>query len=34
MKGIAFHKANMLAKQVLKGVRLVQDNVVEAFDAA
>ena len=33
MKGTAFHRANMLAEQVLQEVRLVQDNVLGALDA-
>ena len=34
MKGTAFHKANMLADQVLQEVRSVQENVLEALTAA
>ena len=33
MKGTAYYKASVLAKQVLKEVRLMQDNVLEALDA-
>ena len=33
MKGTAFHRANMLAEQVLQEVRSVQENVLEALDA-
>ena len=33
MKGTAFHRANMLAEQVLHEVRAVQTNVLEALDA-
>ena len=31
--GTAFHRANILVEQVLKDVRLVQDNMFEALDA-
>jgi hypothetical protein len=33
MKGTAFHRANMLADQVLQEVRSVQENVLEALEA-
>ena len=32
MRDTAFHRTNMLAKQVLKEVRSVQDNISEALD--
>ena len=33
MKGTVYHRANMLAEQVLKEVRSVQENILEELDA-